>query len=124
MHLLSCARKASGSGLNPTSCRLRRDTFTIARARARTHTRLRTCIRAHFMPAPGWRAVDLHALGELREEGGGALLLHRLDRHALLQVLHKAPQEGAEVLRAPDVARHLASQRSRVLGFRAWNKHI
>ena len=56
-----------------------------------------------------WRTVNRHALAELREEGGGALLLHGLDRHALLQVLHKAPQERAEVLRAPDVARHLGS---------------
>lgn len=51
--------------------------------------------------------IDRHLLLQGGQEGGAALLLHSLHADALAHVGHQLPQERAEVLCAPDVARYL-----------------
>ena len=51
--------------------------------------------------------INVEALLQLGQEGGGVLSLHLIHTQLLLQVKHKAAQEGHKVLGSPDVSRDL-----------------
>lgn len=52
--------------------------------------------------------INIEALLQLGQEGGGVLSLHLVHAQLLLQVQHKAAQEGHKVLGSPDVSRYLS----------------
>lgn len=64
--------------------------------------------------------INVEALLQLCQKGGGVLSLHLVHAQLLLQVQHKAAQEGHKVLSSPDVSRHLLCQVASAMSLKAF----